>query len=222
MFENSNIANEYGFSLLETLIALAILSLSSLILFQSTSSMLSVSEKTSMANDKLIENVIARETFKNIISGLTPGWPNQEGTVFDGKPHEFSGLTTRFPSSTDYRMAHVSVTLNQTENNVNNLIVKSAGTDAIILEEFNATAAVFEYMGEDQVFYPVWPPEQLKNLGFANDASFMEVPDLPKLIRLSVETSSSESNNHVIWIASIGGETRLPYKDDLTAKKYDF
>jgi len=66
------------------------------------------------------------------------------------------------------------------------------------------------------------PPEQLKNLGFANDASFMEVPDLPKLIRLSVETSSSESNNHVIWIASIGGETRLPYKDDLTAKKYDF
>jgi prepilin-type N-terminal cleavage/methylation domain-containing protein len=222
IFENSNIAKEYGFSLLETLIALAILSLTSLILFQSTSSMLSVSEKASTASERLIESVIARKTFQNIINGLTPGWQNEESTVFRGTPNEFSGLTTSFPAIIDHRLVRFNVTLSQASNAKNTLIIKSTETDEIILEEFSAELASFEYMGDDQHFYPIWPPQELQEQGFAVDAEFREIPSLPKLIRLKVLTSSSEQNADTIWIASIGGETKLPYKDDISSENYDF
>lgn len=184
--------------------------------------MLSVSEKTSTASVRLIDSVIARKTLKNMIGGLTPGWPNEESTVFEGKPNEFSGLTTFLPSATNYQLTSVNVVLNQTSNKRIALIIKFDGTDEIILEEFNAELADFEYMGDDQTFYPIWPPEQLQHQGFSSDAEYEEIPSLPKLIRLNVRTSSAEKNVDTIWIASIEGETALPYRDDLSSGKYDF
>jgi len=212
---------EGGFSLLETLIALAILSLTSLILFQSTSSMLSVSEKAANASEKLVESTIARETYKNIIGGLTPGWPDQENTVFRGDADGFSGLSTSFPSTIDHQVELISVTLNKAVEEQYDLVIKTDKSPEIVIEKFNAGLAEFAFMGHDQVFYPIWPPKQLQHNGFAIDADLAEPSPLPEIIRLTLKNTATENEVVVIWTASVGGDVELPFKYDLGTNKND-
>lgn len=207
-------SREGGFSLLETLVALAIMSLTSLILFQSTTSMLSVSEKASDASVRIVDNAIARTTFKKIIGELTPGWPDRETTVFKGTVAGFSGLTATFPSAIEQELTTMSMEFRSRGVNNIDLVLKKLGEPEIILDSFEGDEGTFSYLGQDQLFYPVWPPERLRSQGFDTDESFQEVPELPVAIRMTISGTESRDGVSVLWLATVNGLTKLPYRDE--------
>ncbi len=199
-----------GFTLLETLISLAILSVVSLALFQSTSMLLHITDRAVFAGGRALESSIARKTFRSSIGGLTLAWREHEGEVFIGKQDSLSGLSRDVPALFAQRLQHVSFHLIPRDTDTIVLEVKTEDT-AWDLHEFTAQSAKFSYLGADQRWYEAWPPEQTPSTGFFDDAAYIQTPQLP----LAVRISGVNKGEKFTWIANISDVHRPLYREEL-------
>ncbi|PHR53888.1 MAG: hypothetical protein COA47_16415 [Robiginitomaculum sp.] len=200
---------EAGFSLLETLIALAILSLVTLAMFQSTSSLLRITDRAMVAGDRTLESAIARKAFRTSVGSLIPAWDEQTIWKFKGGPDEFSGLSAAVPSALDHLLQPVTVSLAENSPGEISLVVTAEGQSWDV-EKFRATRASFTYLGMDRTWYDIWPPREIPKPGFYDDEKYMDMPLLPLAIRLS----GAGINSNFAWLATVSGSQSLPYRDD--------
>ena len=97
-------SSEAGFSLLEVLIALAIMSLTSLALFQSMSRMLYISDRAIDVSEQSLENAVSNLTIRQLVDGLVPSWSIKPEDSFLGcllytSPSPRDATLSRMPSS---------------------------------------------------------------------------------------------------------------------------
>ncbi|MBL4591750.1 MAG: prepilin-type N-terminal cleavage/methylation domain-containing protein [Phycisphaerales bacterium] len=197
-----------GFTLLETLISLAILSVVSLALFQSTSSLLRITSRAVNAGERALETAVSRKTFRASVRGLTPGWKEEPENVFKGDASQFSGISTGAPTFSSHTLKPFSFALVRQTNGRIALKVNVNG-QVWDLQEFSADEAAFSYLGTDQKWYREWPPKNTPAPGFFNDEIYMDTPQLPLAIRLHGEYS----NHRFDWVAAVLGAHDLPYRD---------
>ncbi len=198
-----------GFSLLETLIALAILSMVTLVMFQSTSSLLRITDRAMAAGDRTLESAIARKAFRTSVGSLIPAWDEQVTLKFKGNPDGFSGLSAAVPSALDHLLQPVAVSLAERNPGEISLIVTAQGQSWDV-EKFRATRASFTYLGMDRTWYDIWPPREIPKPGFYDDEKYMDMPLLPLAIRLS----GTGADSNFAWLATVSGSKALPYRGD--------
>lgn len=210
--------NQSGFSLLETLLALAIMSVASLALFQSTSSLLRLSDRTVNAALKAQDLAVGQKSFAALVGGLVLNWPDAEADKFVGTARMFSGLTRTPFHSVKAGLYRFSLTM---ENNGSgtSFVYRSDGVEWV-LREFPAADGQFSYLGADNVWRPAWPPKETPEPGDFGDAKFYDPPTLPLAIRLRVSKAGAARLNasapdDIIWIVSTGTRDELPDLTDI-------
>lgn len=210
--------SDLGFSLLETMIALAILSMTSLALFQSTSTLLRVSDKATEVGLERAEDFMARTSFYQVVAGLVQGWPHQENTMFRGDKSQFSGLSDQaILSNQALQSFEMSILPIDNLGSTNLLLQTEQGQ--VLIKSFDVSDMEFRYLGIDQTWYEAWPPPKVPSTGFFNDIIFMSMPDLPSAIKI-VQTGSQRDvkPNHVSWISSVATTREKPHRrDDVSA-----
>lgn len=218
-----DISAEAGFSLLETLFALAIMSLASLALFQSTSSMLGLSDRAVTAAERTVSSGLDRLALSNLIDGLVPPWPEEEDAAFKGTSTALQGLSTGGLTLIQEQAVLFTLTLETVNGRGTALIYRAkdaqgsdegesltnhAGVDGWILMDALPEDARFNYMGVDQEWRDIWPPETKPDRGYFDDERYTQDPVLPIAIRLSA------SGEFVIWASAVSRTHVLPDRYD--------
>ena len=210
---------EAGFSLLETLFALAIMSLASVALFQSTSSMLRLSERAVAAGERTVNGGLDRIALSNLVESITPAWPEAEDDVFSGTAQSFRGLTAGAPRAGLARLTRFEMRLEDAGPNSKVLMYYPQG-EGVFESRKNAPngwmmkagfpkGATFHYRGVDQKDYPFWPPKEKPSRGyFDNDDMLLKTPPLPEAISLK------SAQGAVLWTAAISRARALPPRLD--------
>ena len=199
-----NLGNSRGASLLELIVALAIISLASLALFQSMGAWMRISATTANAAETAITNALALERFQILVRGLSIAWPEEESSMFMGTPSNFSGLTTSPLHFADPGLE--KVTLSIASQNGTPALMYQAGREVWTLASTRpGTSLVFEYLGADGNWRANWPPKTLPLIFAQDDPSFFQIPQLPKAIKLTAQGEAQ-----TIWIAEIGNDALLP------------
>lgn len=209
-------ANASGFTLLETLISLAILSVVSLALFQSTTALLRITDSAVGAGNRTLESAISTRTFRVSVSGLTPAWEEQEQDIFFGNATTFSGLSTDVPTFSAQSLQKLTYTLVQGEGDVVLLEVQAA-QERWVLHELQVSQASFSYLGSDQKWYEVWPPKEVPSTGFFDDVNYKKMPQLPLAIRLHGAGGRQNLPGHereVDWVVPVLVPRTLPIRVD--------
>jgi prepilin-type N-terminal cleavage/methylation domain-containing protein len=201
---------ENGFTLLETLVALAILSVASLALFQSTANMLSLSDRAVSLAERTVDDAVARRVFRASVDNLTPSWPEYPEHVFQGDAHTISAISDAVPRANGEILAPFSWRLQINEPNRVSLVM-DAKSEHWDVYEFRAQAAAFSYLGVDQNWYDIWPPRDVPSNGFFDDVKTLDMPQFPLAVRLTVQTDAKD----IVWIAPISANTILPIRDEL-------
>lgn len=191
---------------METLLALAIMSVASLALFQSTTTLLRLSDRTVNAALKSQDKAVIQESFARLIGGLVLAWPDDKKQIFKGESRGFSGLTrtplqTLLPGLLGFSLG-VESGSQETQ-----LVYRSKGVEWV-LQRFPYADARFSYLGADNVWRSQWPPEKAPKVDAFGSENFMDPPSFPLAIRLSVGAGSEESR--VVWIAMVESRKELP------------
>ncbi len=196
-----------GFTLLETLISLAILSMVSLALIQSTSSLLHITDRAVAAGDRVLESAISRKTFQLSVAKLIPAWPESKNDVFKGGSTLFSGISSGAPSlgiKTPQRVMFELV--GAAKGRI--LLEVSVGAETWELVSFSTNTASFSYLGEDQKWYPDWPPEFSPTPSYNSISRWKKPPQLPLAIRLR-----GFGDENIAWVVMVGGSVNVPYRE---------
>lgn len=197
---------EAGFSLFEVLIALAIMSVISLALFQSTTQLLSVSEKSVNVTGKTIDVFVLNETFQSLVIGIVPAWDEDEDNIFKGNEDQFSGLVAGSALLQQGGVKRFSANVSSLNNSQNKSFIDFEFDGAPLLSQtVEGMAYQFSYLGWDQKWYNFWPPEEIPSTGFEGDNLFLEMPQLPEAIRLS-----SQNDNAPFFLIASRNETAYP------------
>jgi len=199
-----------GFSLMETLLALAIMSVASLALFQSTTTLLRLSDRTVNAALKSQDDAIIQVSFGRLIRGLVQAWPDDKNHIFTGEQRGFSGLTqtplqTMSPGLQGFALA-VESSSEETQ-----LIYRSESVEWV-MQHFPYADARFSYLGADNIWRPQWPPEQAPKVDTFGSEELMDLPSFPLAIRLTVGQGREE--DQIIWIARVESQKELPNLED--------
>ncbi len=195
-------AAQRGFSLLETIAALAIIALASLALFQSASLWFRLSASAADAADSATSGVIALERFQSLVRGLIYAWPEQADEIFVGGPDGFRGLTRTPLHFADPGPEPVAVRIEPGEEG-DALVYRSGLLAWTILDgrQVRSGALGFSYLGADGVWRAAWPPEATPIANPGDDPSLFRTPQLPLAIRLTAQDGTPFA-----WIADIGGD----------------
>lgn len=198
---------EDGFTLLETLIALAILSIVSLALFQSTSTLLSVSDRAIKSGDRTLDGALNRLAFARLIDGILPHWDGQEETGFRGNGTEISGVSTENLNIDKAGLSPFSIQITQTGQapslNVSSLIY-STDTVSWPLDIDLPDTARFYYLGRDQKWYGEWPTDEMPKAAFAIEKTYSDPQRIP--LAISIQAPKGE----IFWMAKIDQNRHLP------------
>ncbi|MGB0906121.1 MAG: PulJ/GspJ family protein [Maricaulaceae bacterium] len=203
-----------GFSLLETLFALAIMSLASLALFQSTSSMLKLSDRAVQAGERVLEGTLNRKALTNLIDAILPIWPEEEQGEFKGRHNYLEGLSSDALNAQGQKPTLFRLSLKKqgfgfnSSSLIYHLIadakIENKDEEWVLFSNIPSTAK-FSYMGIDHTWYETWPPEPLPVSGYFNDHLFAEPAPLPEVIKL-------EADGKILWIGRISRYRALPLR----------
>lgn len=197
-----------GFSLLETLFALAIMSLASVALFQSTSSMLSLSDRAVKAGERTVSGGLDRLAVRELIDGLLPHWPSETERAFVGEARSFSGQSTAPLSADNTGPEIVTLSLSALSGGRDSLTYSSAkAPQGWTIMSRLPEGARFEYMGIDHSWYAKWPPQEKPTRGYFDEDVLLPFPALPQAIRLRTDET-------VIMTARVARATILPDRFD--------
>lgn len=199
--------SEAGFSLLETLIALAILSFVSLTLFQSSATLLSVSDRAVKSGERTLDGALNRLAFARVIDGIVPHWPEHADTAFIGSKTKMSGISTENLNSETGTLTPFTLQITQTgdEASLDNASLIYT-TDALSwpMDVKLPRNAHFSFLARDQQWYDKWPLDKMAGTGFSVDDPFLQAQPIPLAI------SIQDANNQVYWMAEIRHHRALP------------
>ncbi len=197
---------------METLLALAIMSVASLALFQSTAALLRLSDRTINAALRTQDVSVLQKSFNGLVGGLVPAWPKDTANLFTGTPTGFSGLTRTPFHTLDIRLTPFRMALEN--NGSGSALIYRSGKVEWALKTFSDTNARFSYLGADNVWRPTWPPENTPEPGSFGDAQFYDPPAFPLAIRL--QATEGRSGKGVVWIAYINYLDELPNLEEFS------
>lgn len=196
-----------GFSLLEVLVTLTILAITSATIFQSLLFQMDLVDRVETKSAAVFDEQITRSGFSRVVEALVPAWPEEPGAFqFVGTPTRFQGLTTSVLISDVSGIQPFVFELRQDDRI---LYFQSDGQE-IQLTEFQSTAQL-DYLGQDGVWSPVWPPAEFPDPGRFDDSNDYPLPALPAAIRIR-----TADNSELHWLAKVGwvGMT-IPRRQDL-------
>lgn len=191
---------------METLLALAIMSVASLALFQSTATLLRLSERTTNAALRSQDEAVLQQSFAGLVGGLVPAWPKDKKNVFNGTSAGFSGLTRKPFHTLEIGLSPFSLSLEN--DGRESLLVYRSGKTEWILQTFPGADAQFLYLGVDNLWRKSWPPEATPEAGKFSDAQYFDPPAFPLAIQLQT------ANTEVVWIAYVNYRDELPDLED--------
>jgi len=175
---------EAGFSLLEMLVALVIMSLTSLALFQSIGTMLYVSDRAVQVSEDAVEMTISHRTMSRLIDGLVPAWSSNSEDSFSGQRLSFSGMSANAVHSNSDENASFTLSL-QIHEGIETTMVYEAQNVNWTLATTVAGAFYFEYLDKKNIWHEQWPPTEKQAPASEDIFSQLEVIKLPKAIRLN-------------------------------------
>lgn len=196
-----------GFSLMETLVALAILSISATLIFQSLlrqSELIARVENTSL---KASHESIQRAGFTDVVAGLVPSWPEDINSRFHATPTHLSGLTGHPLIRKEPGLEHFQFKLEGAPSQ----LVYIRGEEKMVLASFTE-GAHFSYLGADSQWHETWPPEDIRpDAGPFDDSAAFAVAPLPLAVRIQTETQAQ-----LDWVARLDWRApRLPRRRDV-------
>lgn len=222
---------EHGFSLMETLIALTIMSIASLALFQSTSSMLSLSDRAVRAGEDAVDQGLDRHAILVVLNSLVPNWPENSNEAFIGDEKIMRGVSSAALSNqigvNQFTLRLVPSVSHEgnydlTYANVHDLGQETGLSPKQLRDKIGnwtlwsnvGVNASFAYQGLDGRWYQEWPPIKTPVTPYFNDAEFFTPPVLPQRIKLHSQ------NDHTQFIVAINRHHDLPPRLDIGRNVY--
>lgn len=203
--ENAN--HQRGFSLLELIASLAIVSLVSAALFQSMAAWMRLSARAGAAADETLTSIAGQQMFDRAVGGMTFAWPEETNAQFIGAADGFSGLSRSPLQGLFPQLSVIQFSVRSPRPGEKGGIIYTSGAADWTLQEFDGRATL-SYLGEDGVWRPSWPPASNPEPGPFADADYYAIPKLPAAIRLSYLNDGAEN----VWIADISGKPRVPQR----------
>lgn len=197
-----------GFTLLETLVALAILSVSALLIFQFVGQQYAVTSRVERISSDTISRAMERERFASVVRGLTPGWPDQADEVFTGTPARFAGLTSGQLESVAPGLSKVSLQIVRAATGpASQLVYRSPEADFVIAQF--AQPASFSYLAPNGAWVEEWPEKSMSDAGVYDDSGNYRIPrPLPAAVRIRVDGQPD-------WVAATEWKAlQLPRRQD--------
>lgn len=221
---------EAGFTLLETLVALAIMAVASLALFQSTTAMLSLSDRAVAASERSLDSVLDRKALNGVLDGLVPAWPDQGRVKFTGNGTRLSGLTSGGLSVKQSGAQAFALTL-ETRGNRTALIYTAINTSRSARRIDDAPQPItlmanlpddvrFAYKDDLGTWSDIWPPEMPAPSGVSRVVrssedmrSLMPPPPLPVAIALRRDGGGNAAGT--LMITAVRQAYDLPPDNDI-------
>lgn len=191
----SNVA-EAGFSLIEILVALAIASLISMLIFGSLQQQYRLIDRVQNASSATLDFYARSRLLSNVIANTIPAWPESEEDKFEGDAAKLIGMTGETIFGDQLSLQPYSVTLVE----VGDMRIVTLQTDDGVWELGGISRdAKFEYYGHDGEWYPTWPPDRPAPRSIEEIEKQAATGNLPALIRIFSETEAlSES-----WVFAV-------------------
>lgn len=181
------------------IVTLAILSLMSVILFQSVTVQWSAMQRVSAAFDRAGAERVRETTFRQVLHGLVPAWPEQPRRGFRGDERGFSSVTDQPLTGTVSGLHPLTVSA---EAETLRLQVRD---QAVILA--SGRPAYFAYRGLNGDWYKSWPPESNPGNGFFQDGDYFDTPALPESVRVTFGGDETKQ-----WVVHVGSSAGLPFR----------
>lgn len=207
MTRKSKADSQAGFSLLELIASLAIVSLVSAALFQSMAAWMRLSARAAAAADATLTSIAGQQMFDRAVGGLTFAWPEETEARFIGASDGFSGHSATPLQGLTPGLDVIQVAIQSSVSPARGRIVYSSGDAVWALQEFDETAAL-SYLGADGAWRSNWPPATNPEPGPFADAPFFDTPQLPIAIRLTYGDAGATK----VWIADISSHPRVPQR----------
>ena len=168
---------EGGFSLLEVLVSLALISVTTLLIFRTITDQFALSQRIERINHLTLETWSHRQVFAEVVRAIVPTWPDSETDVpFQGGAERFVGMT----ASPQMFQANGLVSFGFSIEGRD--LVYHEGEARIVLETLPEEAG-FSYLGSDHAWYDQWPAATPVDFGEFDDSNEYEAPELPVAIR---------------------------------------
>ena len=208
ILRKSSEEQDLGFSLLEMLIALSIISLTSLALFQSIGTMLNVSDRAVQSSERALEGVILSQSVAQLVNGLVADWDVESQDSFKGQASTFSGVSASAIHSVVNENVAVSLSFEEGSNS-DKVLVYETKTEKWILGTGFSPSSNFEYMGRDRVWHRQWPPVEKPTLNTQDILSQTDTLRLPQAIRVN------EGADLRKYVFVVGRYQALPDRPDI-------
>ena len=176
-----------GFTLMELLVVLVLISLLMTTLMQGLSYFLKLKERGSELVLTQQKTKMQEDWFKLLIQGFTP-YQRFSKKVFKGNKTELTGQTLTTLTSSAASIVDISLKLEQTSGMIRLIYVE--GNYIWRLGEWVSKEAHLSYQDREGNMHKSWPPK-------GNN----EITQLPALIKLHVSTSQES----IDWFVSIAG-----------------
>ena len=194
-----------GFTLVELIVALALLSLVSLFLFDAALTQWSNMQRISRAFAEVRSLTMREMIFRDVTQDMIPSWPESDEAEFQGTRDRFAGSTLRSLSDTPPHRLPLEAVLER-GNDGHRLVLRQQSDELVLLE--GLVRAGFDYRGLDGNWREAWPPEDNPGNGFFDDGQYYATPPLPETIRLRFSLDGQER----VWIVAINSSPRLPFR----------
>ena len=176
-----------GFTLMELLVVLVLISLLMTTLMQGLSYFLKLKERGSALVLTQQKTQMQEYWFKMLIQGLTP-YQSFTEKKFEGNKTQLMGQTLTTLTSAPASIEDISLKLEQTSEVVRLIYVEGGYT--WVLGEWVSNKAHLSYQDQEGDMHELWPPQ-------GND----EITQLPALVKLHITTLRGNIN----WFVSVAG-----------------
>jgi len=196
-----------GFTLLEVLIALSLVSLVTIAIFQSFISMTRLSDRAQRTTEASFNEHVDAVLLGRVVEGLFPERANKARNVFQGSGDEFSGMSSGFilPDMGNKGLAFFKVSL------VNGKVILVLD-DREFAFSSKAEAQAFSYLGTDRNWHSEWPPANALPFGPIENVQNQDHElALPPLLPLAIRINFVDESD---WIALPRGSNRIKIADD--------
>lgn len=195
-------SGEDGFTLLEVLVALALVSLVTIAIFQSFMSMTRLSDRAQRTTEATFNEHIDRVLLERVVEGLFAERATKGRNNFKGTADQFSGMSNGLilPEQRNRGLLFVKVSI------IDGAVVLM-GADQELTFSSKVKARSFSYLGTDRAWHADWPPESALTFGPADkvknlDHQLVSPPLIPLAVRINFVDGSD-------WIALSRGTNRL-------------
>lgn len=218
-----------GFTLLEVLVVLVLLSLISTLAFEILHQTANLRNQFLDTLDELQQGVIREHWFRSSVSALTPDYPPEKEVVYQArKSYVFQGTETEFYGLTLTALDNdggIPTPFGwQLELKENETILRYRNSEEQWWEimRWKGKEGKFFYQAKDNQWYKQWPPPEDKQAFEKLDeiSKMIAVLDKPAQIPKTILLDGKKDNQPFAWIVRILGKDRA-YEDPLLSIQKD-